>query len=150
MVVQAGSAHGACVRGKGTGATTAAGSAAAAGSAVTDSCATTDGSAAAAGSARCACVQTARIATAPRDGAVIHATIFDRAVNTGVGGRGFVAGSLVAVVAIELHPIERHNQDLASALTDAGFVLFRVRDGKGEVTRVAVLQDDAHALHVVP
>jgi hypothetical protein len=64
--------------------------------------------------------------------------------------RGFVAGRLVAVVAVELHAIERDNQDLASALTNTGGVLVHIRDGKGKVSGVAVLHNDAHPLHVMP
>ena len=47
----------------------------------------------------------------------------------------------VAVVAIELHAVERDHQDLAPAFTDAGRVLVHVGDGKGEMSDVAVRPD---------
>ena len=62
----------------------------------------------------------------------------------------FGAGSGVAVVAIELHAIERDDQDLAPAAVDTGRVLVHVGDGKGEMRDVAVLLIDPHPLHVVP
>jgi hypothetical protein len=66
------------------------------------------------------------------------------------GGGELGARSLVTAVAVELQAVERDNHDLAAALMDGRAVLVHVGDGKGEVRGVAVLDQNADPLHVVP